>query len=216
MDVFHLRNQLIKHYADYTQSFLNILDPDIREFTQAQLASGKLWPDALIQLSPAYEQAETIAELAAAGVLHPQCAQIFQLQRPDGTLESLRLYRHQREAIDLAHAGKHYVVTTGTGSGKSLTYMVPIIDHVLRHQPETGRVRAIIVYPMNALINSQDLALKRFLDHLPSHQRRVRYARYTGQEQEAEKQAIQHDPPHILLTNYVMLELMLTDRKSVV
>ncbi|WP_029214555.1 DEAD/DEAH box helicase [Kallotenue papyrolyticum] len=210
MDVFHLRNQLIKHYADYTQSFLNILDPDIREFTQAQLASGKLWPDALIQLSPAYEQAETIAELADAGVLHPQCAQIFQLRRPDGALESLRLYRHQRQAIDLAHAGKHYVVTTGTGSGKSLTYMVPIIDHVLRHQPEAGRVRAIIVYPMNALINSQDLALQRFLDHLPLHERRVRYARYTGQESEAQKQAIQRDPPHLLLTNYVMLELMLT------
>ncbi len=210
MDVFSLRNHLVDQYASYTGSFLNILDPAIRDYTHARLTEGRLWPDALIQLSPAYEQAETIAELVESGVLHPQCGAIFRAQRPDGRAESLRLYRHQRAAIDLAQAGKHYVVTTGTGSGKSLTYIVPIIDHVLRNQPENGRVRAIIVYPMNALINSQDIAIERFLANLPEGERRVRYARYTGQEREDEKRAIQQHPPHILLTNYVMLELMLT------
>ena len=71
-------------------------------------------------------------------------------------------------------------------------------------------MRAIIVYPMNALINSQQKALDRYVANLKSEACPIRYARYTGQESLAEKQAIRDNPPHILLTNYVMLELMLT------
>ena len=41
----------------------------------------------------------------------------------------MTLYRHQAEAIEAARAGDNYVLTTGTGSGKSLAYMVPIVDH---------------------------------------------------------------------------------------
>ncbi|NJP07392.1 MAG: DEAD/DEAH box helicase [Chloroflexaceae bacterium] len=201
MDIFALRDHIISQYTDYTRSFLSIRHPQIAEFVQNEMQQGRLWPEALIQLSPAYENDQTVAELAQHGVLHPRCADIFQ---------SIRLYRHQRDAIALAGQRQPFVVTTGTGSGKSLTYIIPIVDHVLRHQPENGRVRAIVVYPMNALINSQEMALQRFFDNLPPEQRTVRFARYTGQERQEEKKQIQDNPPHILLTNYVMLELMLT------
>ncbi len=209
MDIFQLRQQIIEQYAAYTRSFLTIRDPAIRRFVDAALAEeGRLWPDALVQLSPAYDHASTVAELVARGVLHPGCGEIFQAPDASGALRSLRLYRHQKQAIDLAASGQNYVVTTGTGSGKSLTYIIPIVDHVLRQRPEDGRVRAIIVYPMNALINSQAKAIERFFGNMPGCP--VRFARYTGQEGDAEKRAIQQRPPHILLTNYVMLELMLT------
>src|SRR5207253_3470642 len=89
-------------------------------------------------------------------------------------------------------------------------YLIPIVDHVLRNQPEEGKVRAIIVYPMNALINSQEQALLRFMENLPSGSAPFRVRRYTGQESHSEKAEIRANPPHILLTNYVMLELMLT------
>lgn len=206
MDVFQLRQRIIDDYEAYTRSFLTILDPAIDGFVRSELSGGKLWPEALLQLSPAYAPAQTVADLAATGVLHQLCASIFR----DRSGRSLTLYRHQRDAIDLAAQHKHYVVTTGTGSGKSMTYIIPIVDHVLRHQPESGRVRAIIVYPMNALINSQQKAIDRFFANLPEADRKVRCERYTGQEREAEKKRIQQNPPHILLTNYVMLELMLT------
>lgn len=209
MDIFQLRQQIIEQYAAYTRSFLTIRDPSIRHFVDTALAAGRLWPDALVQLSPAYDHASTVAELVARGILHPRCGEIFRAPDASGTLRSLRLYRHQKQAIDLAIARRNYVVTTGTGSGKSLTYIIPIVDHVLRHRPEDGRVRAIIVYPMNALINSQAKAIARFFDEVPGGCP-VRFARYTGQEHDAEKRAIQQNPPHILLTNYVMLELMLT------
>lgn len=210
MDIFHLRKQVIDSYADYTRSFLTILDPKIQSFVDQELGRGRLWPDALVQLSPSYLQSQTVADLAEQGVLHPTCADIFRAKAQDGSARSLTLYYHQRQAIDFAAQRKHFVVTTGTGSGKSMTYIVPIIDHVLRNKPEAGKVRAIIVYPMNALINSQAKAIERFMANLPVEQRTVTYARYTGQESEARRKEIRENPPHILLTNYVMLELMLT------
>jgi superfamily II DNA or RNA helicase len=195
---------VVAEYSEYIKSFLNILDQDIYQFVEQELAKSVLWPDPLLQLSPAYEAAETVDTLVTQGVLHPLCGPIFRLRN-----ESVRLHRHQRQAIDAAREGQHYVVTTGTGSGKSLTYILPIVDHILHHQPEQSKVRAIIVYPMNALINSQEQALQRFFANL-GEACPIRYARYTGQESDAEKQRIQENPPHILLTNYVMLELMLT------
>ncbi len=61
---------------------------------------------------------------------------------------------------------RNYVLTTGTGSGKSLSYIVPIVDHVLR-TGSGGGVKAVVVYPMNALANSQLNELDRFLAHGP-------------------------------------------------
>jgi hypothetical protein len=114
------------------------------------------------------------------------------------------------------------VLTTGTGSGKSLSYIVPIVDRVLRAR-ETDRrpkVRAIIVYPMNALANSQLGELEKFLQHgYPPGSEPVTFARYTGQEDQERRDEIRAKPPDILLTNYVMLELMLTrpdDRRSLI
>ena len=77
---------------------------------------------------------------------------------------TLTLHRHQPEAIEVAKSGESYVLTTGTGSGKSLAYIVPIVDAVLR-RPRTRGVKAIIVYPMNALANSQVEEQRKFLQH---------------------------------------------------
>jgi DEAD/DEAH box helicase len=106
-----------------------------------------------------------------------------------------------------AQAQQPYVLTTGTGSGKSLSYVVPIIDDILRH-PEIKGVRAILVYPMNVLINSQKEEFDKFLKQVPNSH--IRVEQYTGQEKFDRKNEIQENPPHILLTNYVMLELMLS------
>ena len=112
MDVFQLRGNVVSNYSDYIESFLNILDPKIKDFVDAQLASGVLWPEALIQLSPAYQAAESVAALVEQHILHPLCAKIF---RAGG--QSLRLHQHQRRALAVAQEQHPYVVTTGTGSG---------------------------------------------------------------------------------------------------
>ncbi|PYX94315.1 MAG: hypothetical protein DMG67_01845, partial [Acidobacteria bacterium] len=109
-----------------------------------------------------------------------------------------------------SRSGASYVLTTGTGSGKSLAYIVPIVDYVLRHGSGKG-IQAIVVYPMNALANSQLKELEKFLClGYPNKKGPVTFERYTGQESEDERERIRANPPDILLTNYVMLELILT------
>ncbi len=217
MDAFTLRQRVLQDYDAYVRSFLTIADARAREHVERRLSEGILWPEPLLQLNPAYKMGSTVAELVAEGLLHPLCAQIF----TDDDGRPFRLYAHQEQALRCYARHQPYVLTTGTGSGKSLTYLIPIIDHILKNQPERRSVRAIIVYPMNALVNSQREAIRRLLSKtpgvgaLPSPRVGegpgvgVRFARYTGQETREEKDALIQDPPHILLTNYMMLELVL-------
>ena len=212
MDVFALKDRLVSDYRDYTRSFIKIRDPRISQFVDDILKGEGFWPEPLLQLNPTFEPGGTIDDLVGQGLLHEECSRIFRIDKSDADPggKQLLLHQHQREAILKVHAGESCVLTTGTGSGKSLAYMVPIVDHVLRHGSGRG-IQAIIVYPMNALANSQDEELGKFIDRgYPEGGSLVRFARYTGQEKGASKDEIRSSPPDILLTNYMMLELLLT------
>jgi ATP-dependent helicase YprA (DUF1998 family) len=211
MNVFALRDQLIGDYATYIKSFINIQDRPIQEHVEQELSEGALWPDPLIQLNPSFEPGAWIDDLVAKGVLHPLCEQIFRIKDADDPVgKSMRLHKHQTDAVTAAKSGDNYILTTGTGSGKSLAYIIPIVDHVLRRGSGKG-IQAIIVYPMNALANSQLNELEKFLCWgFPQDKPPVTFRRYTGQESDDEKNEIIAHPPDILLTNYVMLELVMT------
>ena len=181
-------------------------------FVDGILGAEGFWPEPLLQLNPTFRPGGTIDELVELGILHRECSSIFRIGKSDTDHhgKQLFLHQHQREAILKAREGRSYVLTTGTGSGKSLAYIVPIVDHVLRRG--TGRgIQAIVVYPMNALANSQSEELGKFIDRgYPEGRSLVRFARYTGQERGETREAIRSNPPDILLTNYMMLELLLT------
>lgn len=216
MNVFDLRDKLVNDYSEYVRSFIQIRDSGIRNLVEGELDRGLLWPDPLIQLNPAFEQGDSIDELIRAGVLHQKCAEVFRLRKREtgGVGLDFRLHRHQAEAVRIARGGGNYVLTTGTGSGKSLSYIIPIVDHVLRNGSGRG-IQAIVVYPMNALANSQYGELSKFLhDGYPDGRGPVRFERYTGQESEEQRNRIIEQPPDILLTNFVMLELILTRVKE--
>jgi ATP-dependent helicase YprA (DUF1998 family) len=215
MNVFELRNRLIRDYASYISSFIEIRDQKIKQTVDQSLQEGLLWPESLIQLNPSFEPGGRVDELVAQGLLHSECSRIFRVGKgPEGGGRPLQLHKHQAEAIVLARQGLNYVLTTGTGSGKSLAYIVPIVDHVLRGGGGRG-IQAVIVYPMNALANSQFRELQKFLCHgYPDGKGPVTFQRYTGQESDEEKNRIVANPPDILLTNYVMLELILTRPKE--
>ena len=202
LDIFNLRDNVIEDYREYIESFLKIRDSRVKAFVDQELEQGQLWPNPLVQLNPSYSQGANISALIDQGLLHPKCDRYF----PDYVSKyAFRL--HQEQAFRVARHQEPYVLTTGTGSGKSMTYVVPIFDDLLRN-PDIKGVRAILVYPMNALINSQKEEFDKFLSQVPgSH---IRVARYTGQESLAEKTEIQNNPPQIILTNYMMLELMLS------
>lgn len=211
MNVFELRDTTISDYRDFIGGFVNIRDERVRQVVDAALDEGRLWPEPWLSLNPTFEPGGSVPDLVADGTLHPECGPIFRI-KPDGAgaTSSLNLYRHQVEAIRAARAGAHYVLSTGTGSGKSLAYIIPIVDYVLRHGAGQG-IKAIIVYPMNALANSQFEELSKFINRgYPDERGPVTFRRYTGQESDEEREAIIARPPDILLTNYMMLELILT------
>lgn len=209
MNIFDLHSAVLADYRDFVRSFFTVADGRARAFVEQAIdAEARLWPDFLLQVSPSYQRAATVDELAQAGKLHPETAKIF--RTPDGN--PFHLYQHQVEALDQARAGASYVVTSGTGSGKSLAYFIPIVDTLLREPPSGNGVSALVVYPMNALVNSQRQALEALK---LSYERRtgkpfpVTFARYTGDTQEAEREALRQHAPRIMLTNYVMAELLL-------
>lgn len=212
MNVFEMRERLVRDYDAFVRSFVDIADERIKQIVDGALGSGVLWPSPLVQLNPAFEPGGAIDDLVGEGLLHRSCAEIFRARKTaDSTGFPMRLHKHQDEAIRVARTGANYVLTTGTGSGKSLSYIVPIVDHVLRNGTGKG-IQAIVVYPMNALANSQLGELAKFLetkpfdkDHAP-----VRVRRYTGQETDEQRREIRDNPPDVILTNYVMLELILT------
>ena len=121
MDVFALRDQFVENYTNYTRSFINIADPQRK--VDAELDAGAFWPEPLLQLNPAFEAGGTIGDLVSEKVLHKKRARIFRLDKTnaDPAGRQFPLYAHQAETIRKAKAGKSYVLTSGTGSGKSLT-----------------------------------------------------------------------------------------------
>jgi len=203
MNIFDIHSSVMKNYADYIQSFVNISDDEIREHVDNELKEGKLWPQPLLQFNPAYKLAGS--------------ADSFQdppLNRELKTvLKNYKLYQHQVEAIRLGLNNKDFIVTSGTGSGKSLTYITTIFQGLF-NQPTSPGVVGVIVYPMNALINSQTNALNKYKQDYEEQNGAgsfpITFGQYTGQEGEEKREGMRQNPPQILLTNYMMLELLLT------
>ncbi|RYF31950.1 MAG: DEAD/DEAH box helicase [Comamonadaceae bacterium] len=217
MNVFDFRQNLVNQYADFTRSFTRIKAEDIRTFVDGEYASQKYWPEPLVQVNPNFQPGGTVEALCEAGQLSAECAEIFRFGKSAASAgQTLPLYKHQVEAISLAAEGESYVLTTGTGSGKSLSYFIPIVDACLKAKKldPTQRTRAIVVYPMNALANSQLEELKKFLGAAPAT-RSVSFGRFTGQENSDEREAMKANPPDILLTNFMMLELLLTRQNAI-
>ena len=138
------------------------------------------------------------------------------------------LHQHNTWKILGANTPKSTVITSGTGSGKTECFLVPLLNDLSRQVNEHGEslvgVQAIMLYPLNALINSQEERLSALLRGFEG---KIRYAKYTGEtENEAPpkaitslkqstpekvqyRQEIRKTPPPILVTNSTILEYML-------
>ena len=86
MDVFSLRDSVVREYEQFATSFTKIHAADIRAQVDAIYAEKRYWPEPLIQINPNYKRTTTVADLVAAGDLDPGCAEIFPLS----------LYMHQQ------------------------------------------------------------------------------------------------------------------------
>lgn len=206
MDIFEVHGRIIEDYANYIRSFVSISDDLMRQRIEQHLNDGHLWPEPLLTFNPSFAKVGKIEDIVAKGILAQPLADAFR---------GYEIFEHQLKAIILGASGSDFVVTSGTGSGKSLTYIATIFDYLFRvgHQIPSGVV-AVIVYPLNALVNSQEEELRRYAANYTEarggEKFPIRFAKFTGQEDKQSRDELEADPPHILLTNYMMLELLLT------
>jgi len=128
-------------------------------------------------------------------------------------------YRHQAKAFrrlsTLHGPAEPTLITTGTGSGKTESFLIPVLDHC-RRQRARGRhgVKAVLLYPMNALATDQAVRLNDYLQQPGLHE--VTGALYIGDTPQTgyakvmtQRAEIRRNPPDILITNYKMLDLLL-------
>jgi len=224
-------------YTQFLSELFNLKDPDfeaqLRHLIQYDLIHGsRLIRGPYLSLNRPFIEGESLSELARALPLHASLSGIFDFDR---------LYRHQEETIRSVLSGHPTIVSTGTGSGKTEAFLIPIV-HEAKTRP-SSRLQAILLYPMNALVNDQLLRLRKLLAGTG-----VSFARYTGDtpesaptslsrlkasrrfsaselreaddgrllpyEERASREEIRAVPPNILLTNYKQLEYLLIRNKD--
>jgi ATP-dependent helicase YprA (DUF1998 family) len=218
---------------------------------------GNVWQHPYLEGSQPYRSRNSVKKLVDDKLLHPEMATLF-------TPSSRLLYEHQEKAIRaVIKKRENIIVATGTGSGKTECFLIPMLDMLLKqgdNLPSDG-VQALILYPMNALVNDQVKRLRKLLccqsqpiirfgfytsrtekepnqaeqslkEELNAYDRQELLEFFSGTDQESlqdardeelvrasvnkiksiqalSRQEIWEHPPHILVTNYSMLEHML-------
>jgi superfamily II DNA or RNA helicase/very-short-patch-repair endonuclease/ribosomal protein L37AE/L43A len=233
---FSTLEDIQKDYLAYVHSFQQIKSEEIKAWIEARLEEGGLlWKPPYLQIALPFLPGDSLQNLVDEGVLHPKALGFARQNLKEINTPPIDPYRHQVEAIRKLHQGRNVIVATGTGSGKSFSFGIPIVSTALKMKAQGIQgIKAVIVYPMNALANNQ---YDDFSERL--QQSGLKIARYTGDTKVSpdtalsqhktltgreepwdcevlSREEIQNNPPDILMTNYVMLELLLTrfeDRK---
>jgi ATP-dependent helicase YprA (DUF1998 family) len=229
LDAIAAAERISTHYARYLNTTFEVGDPELGDHVRRALeqAAG-LTKGPFLQVVPPFTAGVSLQQLIADGLMHRHLAMLsadaLPLARP--------LYAHQERALRLA-VGNHrnLLVATGTGSGKTETFLLPIIDHLLREREARTLgpgVRALLLYPMNVLANDQMRRIRALLQPYPE----VTFGRYIGATEQTNAEArklfrmhsrgepvlanelmsreeMQATPPNILVTNFSMLEYLL-------
>ncbi|KAB8313912.1 DEAD/DEAH box helicase [Tolypothrix campylonemoides VB511288] len=245
-------------FIRYLLTAYPLRDPHLRYALKQQLEQrGNVWQEPYLEGSQPYRPGNSVSKLVNQDVLHPEMARLFTpSQRP--------LYEHQEKAVRaVIQQQQNIVVATGTGSGKTECFLVPMLDMLLKEETKLSipGVRALILYPMNALVNDQVKRLRKLLCR--QQETKIRFGFYTSRTETKKDKAIEslaeefaayepkelqelfteaeikdlnlstreklideaiektrkiqclsreeiwEEPPHILITNYSMLEHML-------
>jgi hypothetical protein len=173
-------SDVVEQFGRYLRTTFPLADQDLaRQFAEG-LGMGPGARETLAQgpyvhLSRPFVLGPRLADMAAEPDLgmHPALPGIF------SRFETI--YRHQERAYRAANAGRHLVVSTGTGSGKTEAFLLPVLDYCLhlRDRGDEDGVAAVLIYPMNALVNDQLERLRPLLAGT-----RITFGRYTGETPE--------------------------------
>ncbi|WP_254534032.1 DEAD/DEAH box helicase [Natrinema gelatinilyticum] len=226
MNPFEALADIQQSYRSYVETFQQFENETIEDWVTQRIDRGSvLWKEPYVQLNQRFEEGQPLESFVEEDLLHEGVLDVFTADEG----KPIQPYMHQAEAVRSVVDGNNTIVATGTGSGKSFAFGMPIVSHCLdAHERGEDGIKAVIVYPMNALANSQYEDFSERLDGTG-----LRLALYTGdtpynpdEGREFIKQSmgrdtpydcevlsreeIREDPPDILMTNYAMLELILT------
>ena len=224
-------------YRRYVTTFQKFKNPAIQGWVQERVDQGTLlWREPYVQLMRRFQQGDPFDQLVAEVGLHPDTPKSFTKTADDRTSTPIQPHRHQSDSVRVVLGNEsNLIVATGTGSGKSFCFGVPIISECLRLRDQGVKgIKAVIIYPMNALANSQyedfsarmagtgltvaiytgdtdyrrEEALANFKDR---HGRPEPYdSEIISREEMTDLDPTKRCWPDILMTNYAMLELILT------
>lgn len=212
-------------YKEYLRSSFQFESDRLQSLFEKQLDDEDLFKGPYVDLNLPFKRGKNLNELISEGVVCQTFKRLgdIDFERP--------LYSHQEEAIRHICSGHNAVITTGTGSGKTESFLLPILNE-LTNDIEIGNqeigIRAIFLYPMNALLNDQIERVRKILADFPD----ITYGFFTGDTEEAisknyrvkhaeennivipeneliSREEIRNNPPHLLFTNYSMLEYLL-------
>lgn len=232
-------NNIKNEFISYVSTSFHLADQEYaRQFVESLEQEGAIAKGPYLDISDSFEAGKSIEQMIEEGEMSP----LFRDLEPgleDGQKEIKlirKLYKHQEKAIRKINLNKNIVVTTGTGSGKTECFILPIINHLLREKENgtlTDGVRAILIYPMNALANDQMKRLRVILKQYPDitfgvYNSSTEYEDAAGiaeygrvfkdkdgkamkplKNEIISRKTMQSRPPHILVTNYAMLEYMM-------
>jgi ATP-dependent helicase YprA (DUF1998 family) len=227
--------EIADRYRRYLRTMFYFRDPELRTSFEKALDDWELVRGSYLEATPVYRRVRPVSE-----VLREVLGEEIDRGFARAAIGDRPLFSHQEEAIRRLADGRNVVVATGTGSGKTEAYLLPILLHLLREQRADDRsvgVRALILYPMNALANDQRRRLGEFHQILEQDQSpfRFTFGRYTGETPEDPRddfrkarqqlagrlqgelilrEEMRENPPDILLTNYSMLEYLLLRPKE--
>ena len=216
---------ITEKYSRYLHTIFSIDNEVYNNQLKDQLASMKLLASGpYLDVSDSFEKGSSLEEMISKDVIAKGFRKIkMPLTRP--------LYKHQQISIEKVLNDQNLIVSTGTGSGKTESFLIPVLNSIIREH-EAGTldkgVRALLIYPMNALANDQVERLRELLSDYPE----ITYGSYTGQTKEnyndalveykqlnenrvplqnelISREQIKKNPPHLLITNYAMLEYLM-------
>lgn len=238
-NIIESSKKIANKYRRYLTTMFDIKDQDYKSIFLKRLEESKTFEKGpYLDVTNSFAKGRSLQELIDAGIVSEDFKKIKRLYNIPN------LHYHQEQALIKANDGENLIVSTGTGSGKTECFLLPLINELMREK-ENGTlsdgVRALIIYPMNALANDQIDRLRKTFIEYPD----ITFGCYTGQTRHHEKttgkekgaidqylelngkriddvrlqkplsnerlsrDSMKERPPHILITNYAMLEYLM-------
>lgn len=224
-------NSITGKYVRYLKTMFDIDNPDYKEMFDKKLEELESFSKGpYLDVVDSFESGKTVKQLIDDRVLNRDFEFV-------DSIYNKTLYKHQEVSVMKASSGKNIVVSTGTGSGKTESFLIPVLNSIMNERKASGHldagVRALLIYPMNALANDQISRLRKLLKDYPY----ITFGSYTGQTEEKygkalskykslnsnkeplkneliSREQMKETPPHILITNYSMLEYLMLRPKD--